>query len=182
MKSFFFLLLFFSFSNNTHAQVNSFTKYDTCHYLQQYEGTWLATAGTDTIRISLRYYRGYNGDFNSVIDRLLGWHEFKHGSSIVESNYSHRSMILPFDDSGIVLNEFSIALRLQYCNNNTLGNFLNGYIRDYSQAGELHMVKATLDSTKTIMTWKQNHGEFYGVWTGARGMTLPSSFVLIKQP
>ncbi len=182
MKTFFSLFILFALSNNASAQVNSYTKYDTCQYLQQYEGTWMAAVGSDTIRICLRYTRTYDVYFNTVLDRLWGWHEFKHGTSIVESNFTHRFMTIPFDKSLVGLNDYSISISLQICNNNTSDNFLVGYIRDSSQAGEIHIVKATLDSTKTIMTWKQNHSAGYGVFSGAYGMTLPSSFVLTKQP
>ncbi len=171
--------MLFALSNNASAQVNAYTKYDTCQYLKQYEGTWMSAVGLDTIRIYLRYNRTWEPYFNTVLDRLWGWHEFKQGHKVVESNYSRRFMTIPFDESGVSLDASSIIISLKFCEKTASGNYLSGIIRD-SSASEVYMVKATLYKTKTVMKWKQDRSEFFG--TDSLHMTLPSRFVLIKQP
>ncbi len=163
-----------------HAQLAVLTTFDTCHYLQQYEGEWRYTNGTDTIKMYMRYHRDYSLSFNSQSDNLYFWHEYKKGSLVIESNYAHRfdSLSYYYDDaSGI--DSSSGFLSHPVCGYSS--NCLTGIITDFSQSRELKVVTATLDSTKTVLHWKQRHSEGYGFTTGAYGMTLPRQFTLIKQ-
>jgi hypothetical protein len=172
-----FLILWLVAGLETQAQPAT-TDYDTsCPYLSRYAGEWMSVTGTDTIRIYLRVHKSYSENFNLVKTRIWGWHEYKQGNNIVESNYQHRFMNLPYYDDSIRRHEFSIFLQLKWCD--LALNTLVGTIADYSQASELKVVNAII--TGTTMTWKQRHGEGYGVFTGAYGMTLPKEFVLVKQ-
>lgn len=164
---------------NLFAQVN--IDYDTCNYLQQYAGEWKHINGQDTIRIYFRSLRTKSNEFNYINDRLWGWVEYKRGNTIIESNYQNRFDSIPYISRNYDFSKYSIRISLANCDNNTVNNPLVGRIRDSLQAGELHIVKATLDPTKTIMTWTQSHSECYGALTGAIGMTFPTNFVLIKQ-
>jgi hypothetical protein len=156
------------------------TDYDTsCPYLNRYTGEWMSVNGTDTIRIYLRVHKSYSENFNLVKTRIWGWHEYKQGNTIVESNYQHRFMQLPYYDDSIRSNQFSIFLQLKWCDLSL--NTLVGSITDYSQASEGKHITALVNPTGTSMTWKQRHEEGYGVFTGAYGMTLPKEFVLVKQ-
>lgn len=153
-------------------------RYDTCNNLQQYQGEWRYVNGKDTIRIYLRSHRSYTQHFNWVSDNLWGWHEYKKGSAIIESNYQYRFITLPYSVDTLSINLSSIWLsHSRDCNIIKL----TGRIWDYSQNNEIQMVTATLSNNNTIMTWKQEHGEGFGVFTGGSGMTLPKNFVLIKQ-
>ena len=179
MKKYIIIVLLLLNKFNSYSQTN--IEYDTCNYLQQYEGEWKHINGQDTIKIYLRTIRNFSPSPDYVNDRLWGWVEFKKGNTIIESNYQYRFATIPYNADNYDLNKYSIRISLANCNNNTLNNSLVGRIRDSLQAGELHVVKATLDPTKTIMTWTQSHSEWYGALTGARGITLPTNFVLIKQ-
>jgi hypothetical protein len=154
--------------------------YDTCRYLKQYEGEWRYENGIDTIRIYLRFHRDSSASFGSISDNLYGWHEYKKGNQIVESKYHNRFIPLPYNyDGSNSTDRRSIRLSLPFCNNDSLK--LTGTIIDSLQAKEMKIVTATLDPTSTIMTWKQEHAEGYGWFTGAYGMTLPRQFILKKQ-
>jgi hypothetical protein len=172
------LLLCLSLALCSQAQPAT-TDYDTCQYLNRYAGEWLYANGQDTIRICLRPHRSFSPDFNWINDRLWGWHEYKRGNVIVESNYQYRNMYLPYTrvSDSISVSKYSILISLPECD--PVHNTLTGLIRDYSQSGELKVVTAVV--TGSTMVWKQRHGEGYGVFTGAYGMTLPTAFVLIKQ-
>lgn len=156
-------------------------KYDTCNLVKQYVGEWMYSNGNDTIRIYLRYNKDISNTTSSpyISDKLLGWHEYKSGNTIVESNYLNRFMNLTnngdFDDTDFR----SIIFKLKDCSLSS--DTLIGSITDYVQAKEQHRVIATVNSTRTQIIWKQEHSEGYGAFTGARGMTLPKQFVLIKQ-
>ena len=175
------LLLMF-ISTTTNAQV-TITDYDTCQYLQQYDGEWRYTNGNDTIRIYLRYHRTANTTYYStttttITDRLWGWHEYKRGNIVIESNYQNRLLALPSE------NDFnpmfsSILLGLPNCADTS--KRLIGFITDYLQQKEWHVVRASLDATKTIMTWHQERGTSLNDPFAGMGMTLPANFILIKQ-
>ena len=156
------------------------TTFDTCQYIYQFNGEWMYANGNDTIRIFLRAQRNIYTDFNSLEDRVFGWHEYKQGNTIIESTYQNRFMAIPNVDT-ITNDSFSIWLKStgSHCNSNLIS--ASGTITDYLQAKEGKSVTVTLDATGTIMTWEQRHGEGYGLISGATGMTLPRLFTLIKQ-
>jgi hypothetical protein len=179
MKHLFFIFLVL-FSLQADAQS---VRYDTCQYSRQFEGEWWHVNGNDTIKIYLRYSKNHDvmPDGTEVIDdNLWGWHEYKRGSTIIESTYANRFMALPYEDT---LSNETTAIRLSMnsltCTTNN--RTAKGIITDYLQAKEGKYVKVTLDASSTIMTWKQSHMEGYGAFTGAYGMTLPKEFVLTKQ-
>jgi hypothetical protein len=173
-----FLILWLFVGLETQAQPAT-TDYDTCQYLNRYAGEWMHTNGQDTIRIYLRLHRSFSPDFGWVKDGLWGWHEYKRGNTIIESNYQFRNIYLPYiwlEDS-ISSSKYSVLLSLNECD--PAGSMLSGLIVDLSQADEPKVVNAVVSGT--TMTWKQRHGEGYGAFTGAYGMTLPKEFVLVKQ-
>lgn len=152
-------------------------EYDTCSAIKQYEGEWLSTNSQDTIKIYLRYHRQYSQNFHFVSDNLYGWIEYKRGATIVESTYEHRFDALPFYiDTNRV--KYSILL-WKSCDDTSA--ILRGTIIDFSQAKELHNVKATVNAITSEIDWEQQHREGYGLLTGATGMTLPRQFTLVKQ-
>jgi hypothetical protein len=157
------------------------TRYDTCQYLKQYTGEWISINGNDTIRIYLRTHRDYNPSNNLISDNIYGWHEYKRGNTIIESNYQYRFMILPYNyfSDSITIEQSSILMSPQACHPDSVK--IMGSITDYLQAKQMKIVTATLDPTRTIMTWKQEHSTGYGSLNGAYGMTLPRQFILKKQ-
>ena len=176
------VLLFLIINQQAKAQ-NIMTQYDTCQYLTQYEGEWMYTNNQDTIRIYLRTKRQYSNNHNHFSDKLYGWHEYKQGNTIIESNYANRFMYLPFYTDSLINNLPSIRL-LNYNCTLVNSNKLQGYITDLTQANEDHAVKTHMwggGYYLVYLLWKQSFVEFHGAWTGAYGMTLPREFILIKQ-
>lgn len=170
MKKIQVILITFLVALNLSAQS---TEYDTCQLLKQFEGVWQYSNGIDTINLYLRLHR--DPYLHYVNDRLWGWHEYKQGNNVIESNYQLRFMSLPASS----VDSFSCRLSLQYCLINS--DTLRGSITDYNQAKELHQVTAIVNPARTQMIWTQKHSEWYGAFTGATGMTLPKRFVLTKQ-
>jgi hypothetical protein len=178
VKSIMVLIVLVFAANEGKAQ-NSTTRYDTCQYTAQYAGEWRYINGNDTIRITLRPVRDYSSKFNNMIDNLYGWIEYKQGNVIIESTYSNRFMNLPFQADSRLTNTTSISLQMYKCCASCF--VMEGTIIDYHQAKEIHKVTATVNSTNTQMTWKQDFNEWHGAITGAYGMTLPREFILTRQ-
>jgi hypothetical protein len=169
----FVIISLFCLQFNSTAQI----KYDTCGYLHKFEGEWRNVNGNDTIRIYLVANRRFSTDHNSISDQLYGWHEYKQGNTIVESNYANRFMPITDVDT-ISVNSFSIGLRMH--NNADCSDTSRqvwGSIVDYNHSMDAKTVTAILDATGLFMTWHQDNGEPIGV----RGMTLPRDFILRKQ-
>ena len=151
-----------------------------CPYLQPFSGEWMCTNGQDTIRIYFRYHEmNFNMQQNDIRGRLFGWHEYKRGNTIVESNYANRFITLPslFDD--LSPSSYSILLVMPNCD--VSRQRIRGDITDLSQCGEHKDVTIIFNTTQTQLTWKQIQPTGFGFKTGCKGMTLPSNFVLTKQ-
>jgi hypothetical protein len=183
-KYIYILILLSSIKLNTLAQSSAMqTRFDTCNYLKQFTGEWVYANGLDTIKIYLRFHREQIAEFESatvIKDFLLGWHEYKQGNTIVESNYSHRLMYLPFNLDSLSNDYSSIYLTFNRqesgCGHGS--RKLNGIIKDYHPPkSESHDVDVVINSAGTTMTWKQQFAEWYKIPV----MTLPPNFVLIKQ-
>ena len=155
------------------------TRYDTCNKLQQYVGEWRYTNGADTIRIYLRYHK-YFAEVITVnyLDGLWGWHEYKTGNTVIQSNYQNRFVTLPSNATDSFLQINSIALSMPDCSDTS--HRLIGLIKDSNHPTSTYRIVATLDSTKTVMTWWQtfSRGSFHNPDTD---MTLPQEFILYKQ-
>ena len=183
MKKSILVFLFFLFNVKSFGQ--STTEYDTCNYLQQFEGEWKYANGTDTLKVYLRFHRRTfttETERTLIKDCLIGWHEYKQGNKIIESDYQYRFIALPTNISDIydkysVMINFNIVLNP--CSKNA--KKLHGVIKDYLQANQDKEVFAALNETNTRMTCKLWHGEWFGHGNGMVGMTLPSNFVLVKQ-
>ncbi len=187
VKHLYTLLLFvYFFTNTAFSQSQTFTKYDTCSALQQLEGEWLYQSGQEQIKIFLRYKRltSYGAETGSirdfVSDRLMGWVEYKVGSTIMESTYSNRYMTLVDNFNAYPVGSYSILLAYDHitgCNSDSLW----GMIRDYGHSNQRKIISAKLTNNNQTITWTQNHSEGYGAFNGDYGMTLPRQFVLTKQ-
>jgi len=151
-----------------------------CPALQAFHGEWRYVNGQDTIKIYLRS-NDYTitGDGPVTIAKLWGWHEFKQGNTIIESNYSNRFLALPTNSNNVVANSYSISLQMPQCN--VSRQKLIGNIHDLSQCYESKVVTITFNTSQTQLNWKQTHPTGFGFMTGCKGMTLPSNFVLTKQ-
>ena len=155
-----------------------------CPALNSFTGEWLYTNGQDTIRIYLRsndYTILVDGaaTANTTIAKLWGWHEYKQGNTIVESNYDNRFMVLPTNSNNVITNSYSISLQLPQCDLNT--GKLIGNIVDISQCYERKNVTIQFNPALNQFIWKQVQPTGFGFSTGCKGMTLPPEFVLTKQ-
>jgi hypothetical protein len=185
MKKIFFLVLVLFVKITTAQTTGMVTEYDTCNHLRQYEGEWVYANGLDTIKIFLRFHRRQyvqSDRHRSITDYLVGWHMRKQGNLVIESNYQHRFIDLPFNLENFSSNYYSISLRfaerINTCGWNS--RHLSGRIVDYNELKRLQAVKIELNSAKTIMTWKQQHTDNYG-GPFSTAMTLPAEFNLVRQ-
>jgi hypothetical protein len=163
-------------------------EYDTCNlqYYNKFEGNWIYINGADTIRITLRKHRFQyqnqppGSTTIDVMDKLFGWHEYKQGSNVIESNYAFRNISLPLYDFP---HGDSVSIGLSFirgtCSDTT--RKLKGNITDYSQSDEVKQVWITLSPDGNTLYWKQEHSEGFGAFTGAYGMTLPRQFTLTRE-
>ena len=97
MKNIIIITLIF-LSNSIKAQSSI------CPTLNSFVGEWRYVNGQDTIRIYLRtgdYTILTDGVRNTSIAMLFGWHEFKSGNTIIESNYTNGNMTLPTNSTGL---------------------------------------------------------------------------------
>lgn len=172
----------FTLFSNANAQIKF--NYDTCQHLRQFEGEWKYANGQDTIKIYLRYHRFQlsQDETRFVHDALIGWHEYKHANIIVESDYNKRFATLPYNFDPFY-RQFSINLNFDIIKNqcSMTSRMLHGEITDFLEANQGKEVFATVNAAGTIMTWKQQHLEWYGHGNGMVGMTLAPNFVLVKQ-
>lgn len=188
-----FLILFFLI-NNAVSQVTAPPYFDTCQYLQPLQGEWMNVNGNDTIRIYLRYHRNFDSDpetYNSTMDQLWGWVEYKQGNNIIMSDYQKRFSTLPYNLDDLTPRLRSIILSagrgghrvvpLGYvgCTDPILD--LGGSIRDIVRCNSDKTVMASVNPQGTQMIWKleQPTALLDDMWCG--GLTLPAEFVLVKQ-
>ena len=178
MRKIFFLIIILLITITTQTKAQSTQPYN-CPALQTFNGEWRYVNGNDTLRVYLRYHQCFSPGINKISGDLYGWHEFKKGNQVIESDYEKRFMPLPVNYNDFSQNSFSILLTSTGCD--TTSHRLRGTIMDISQARELKDVTIFFNPTITQLQWSQEHGEWYGAFTGAKGMTLPRSFVLTKQ-
>lgn len=155
------------------------TTYYLCPALQAFNGEWRYVNGQDTIRIYLRYHEfTSNNPTPNTRGSLFGWHEYKRGNTVIESDYTNRFMTLATDFYNIGLNSYSILLSSNAaCDTST--HRLRGQIKDLLQTRESKPVTIQFNAAKTEIQWHQRQG--YGIFSPASPMTLPPDFVLIKQ-
>jgi hypothetical protein len=168
------ILCFVCLSTLSKAQSNL------CPALQAFTGEWRYVNGQDTIRIYLRANDyAINGPSAVAIGKLWGWHEYKRGNTIIESNYSNRFMTLPANSGNVVETSYSISLQMPQCDINR--HRLIGNLADLSQCRESKPVIISFNAAQTQLTWSQRSRTGFGYGTGCYGMTFPRTFVLIKQ-
>lgn len=196
MKKIFLLLLIMTSTSisTIHAQGTRPPYFDTCQYLQPLQGEWMNVNGNDTIRIYLRYHRNFESDpetFNSTIDELWGWVEYKQGNNVLVSDYSNRFASLPYNVDDVTTGLRSIVLSAGIggyrmvavgynpCTNPIIN--LGGFFIDRVRCNTDKHIMATVNSQGTQMIWQleQQTAWLDSAWCG--GFTLPEYFTLTKQ-
>jgi hypothetical protein len=176
------IITFSSFALLVFTKINAQTyipSIDTCNHLLQLAGEWRYTNGNDTIKMYFRYHK-YFAQVVTVDykDELWGWHEYKSGNTVIQSNYQHRNDVLPFNTTITDYDLNSINITLVDCSDTA--TFLKGYLLDSHHPTSTYRVAATLNPAKNIMTWWHTWvaGSFHNP---DKGMTLPREFILYKQ-
>jgi hypothetical protein len=166
------------------AQVTQPPYIDTCQYLSPLQGEWMNVSGSDTIRIFLRHHRWVDFDpetYNSTVNQLWGWVEYKQGNNIIMSDYANRFSILPYNIENVTpgLRSINLWTGRDGCTNPQIK--LEGAFRDIIRCRQKKNIMATVNSSSTQMTWKlvQPTALLDSMWCG--GMTLPQEFTLTKQ-
>jgi hypothetical protein len=187
MKKIFFIILAFV-SGDINAQKLEL-RYDTCSALQLRAGEYRYVNGQDTIKIFLRYHRSFDANVNTIWDNLWGWHEYKQGNTIIQSNYQNRFMNLPYNTSYLDKTDYSITLSFwPFDDDPVLQRPLQGHIWDDAYYYKFLDVSVTFTINKLgqpIILWNQKfrgtHGyPIFNTTPPPLTMTLPSSFVLQK--
>jgi len=186
MKALLFLLVIFFSTSNLKAQVYNQSEYDTCSYYNQFVGEWRYVNGNDTVRFYfkvLRYISEGIGDYDFKLyrDDLIGWHEYKQGNNIIESNYQNRFLPL----SSCILYapplKYSIDLNFwkEYGSCNSSSRILIGEFVDISRMGQWCQAKVEINPAITEMHFL--HWPHAPCKVQPCGTTLPAEMTLIKQ-
>lgn len=174
MKNIIIAIILTGFAFNAKAQSTI------CPSINAFAGEWRYVNGQDTLKIYLRPsdYTVLGVGSPTPIAKLWGWHEYKKGNTVIESNYSNRFIALPANSQNNTV-DYSVSLQMPECDDNR--QKLIGYINDITQCMELKSVAIIFNAAKTQLTWLQRHSEGFGYISGCKGMTLPGNLVLTKQ-
>lgn len=162
------------FASKATAQL---TIYDTCQAIRPYEGEWRNISGQDTIKVYLRVHTFYSQIINTYEAEILGWHEYKSGSTVIQSDYSHRFDALPLNFHQKPQIMFSIGLNGGSCR--PIINNLYGAMTDYTKQRCQNWAITRINSN-TIQVF-QVPCEVIDEFSFIPGFTLPQSFILTKQ-
>ena len=173
------------FKDSVKAQNNYQTKYDTCNYYRQFEGEWRYINGNDTVRVYLKtlriYFSPIDLDGGLFRDDLIGWHEYKQGNNIIESNYQSR--FLPLSSCILYAPPLKYSIDLNFWKEfgscNTSSRILVGDFVDISRIGQWCQAKAEINPAITEMHFV--HWPHAPCKVQPCGTTLPAEMTLIKQ-
>lgn len=189
-------IILFTFLNTykADAQITRLPYYDTCQYLQLLQGEWMNANGNDTIRIYLRYHRNFYSDpetYNSTIDELWGWVEYKQGNTVIMSDYANRFATLPYNLDDLIPGLRSIILTAGKGGHRVISAGYVGCVNPVVDLSGILIDRLRCNSDKTIMAIVNTQGTIMtcrleqptslvdSLWCG--GLTLPSEFILLKQ-
>ncbi len=179
MKTVFISLIFIVAILGTNNKVDAqIAIYDTCNNLRQLDGEWKYVNGTETLKVYFRTKVFHSLSYNNFNASLIGWHELTNGSTIIQSDYSHRFDSLPTDFLSRKNLIYSINLGYSDCNNPI--DTLTGVMIDQNKNNRLQYWMVSRISPTTIKV-KQTAGEGLSTVTYIPGFTLPQTFVLVKQ-
>lgn len=190
----YFLLISIFFSIQGNTQVTRPPYFDTCQYLQSFQGEWMNVNGSDTIRIYLRFHRNFYSDpetYNSTMDELWGWIQYKQGNNIIMSDYDNRFATLPYNVEDVTPGLRSIILSpgkgghqvvpvgYEPCTNPIIN--IRGSITDRLRCNSSKSISAIVNPQGTEMSWNivQPTALLDSAWCA--GYTLPQNFILVKQ-
>lgn len=176
-----FLKIAFLFFVSCSAKAQTGSIYN-CPYLKQYEGEWRYVNGIDTIKVYFRVHRTHDIETNNISDDLIGWHEYKHGNTLIESNYQNRFETLYYEMDAQLTHWPSASIHIWMVNcGNEHSYRMEGIMADLTLGPQWsNGFNITIDPSRTMLTWKM-WPEHRLMASDPDYMTLPSDFVLVKQ-
>lgn len=138
--------------------------------LDKFVGTWIWSSGTDTVKIILKKENiQFSGDSYRG-DRIIGFHLYKRGTTIVESSIAHQNTNWAANKTTILAGTESDFI-------------LTGTFRDLSLSKSVHLL-ITLNSSHNaiVLKMKEIPGLRHGVRpTTFNTFTIPNNITLTKQ-
>jgi hypothetical protein len=167
------LVILIVISKNNIAQYITPGSYEINNTLSRFEGSWLWNNGTDTVWLNMQKQKVHFSDVPFDQDVLVGWHKYKKGNTIIESNYTNIGI------------QYTPSTRL---NSSIFGsnapatdsNLFEGTINDISKNKAISLT-LTLNSAQNQLIWKTENipGTTYGNFDYS--FTLPTLMTFIKQ-
>lgn len=175
MKSLTFYIVFVAviiFTMPVFAQYPVPGGYDVNNTLTRFEGTWRWVNGQDTVWIYMQKQKINYSEIPYDADKIVGWHKYKKGNVIVESNYQF---------TGTSYNQQPGNVSL-YCGNKPSidPNFLEGMVTDITKAKKVDLT-LTLNAGQDQLQWKTTNPQGTKLRPYNYGYTLPTQMTLIKQ-
>lgn len=157
-----------------HAQATNFPKGGDIivnNSLNNFIGDWRWVSGTDTIIIKLKKERILFSGFNFYCDYLIGYHQYKQGSTIIESNMQYAWYA------------YSAGYASIYAQNDrgASGNIVDGHIRDLSKGKKVEAIKMVFNASLTEMIFTISYTEGVKI-NEIPGITLPNNITFVKLP
>jgi hypothetical protein len=165
-------LIFFGLAiqQNAKAQIPAAGSYTANTTMGAFHGTWQWTSGNDTVKIYLAtkpVYFPISGGF--TMERLVGWHLYKRGNTVIESSYNYIN---------------NVDQRTMLGGNNEYPTVANIFFKDISKGkdGELTL---KLNAAQNQLIWRSTEHQGMRIYGGNQtvppaGLTLPRNMVLTK--
>lgn len=136
--------------------------------LSKFVGTWIWVNGTDTVKVVLKKENVLFSMINIRQDVIVGYHEYKRGNVIIETNLA---------DTNHVFNTKKTSILASNDNSN---DTLTGTIQDITEKKLLNII-LVLNVAQNQLVWQTNNtmGLYNG--TNRKKFTLPRSIILTKQ-
>ena len=150
---------------------------DTCQYVHEFDGEWKNITGSDTIVVYFRSKNLYSTLHDKYRTTEFGWHEYKKGSTLIQSDYSHRFDTLPFLEEDRSNVNYSISLSFLECFTPLIN--LYGAMKDYAINNSNQNWRVKKINNNTLMV-KQINSEAMATIYHTSGYTLPIVFYLYR--
>ena len=105
----------------------------------------------------MRVNNFYSIPNNTITGELLGWHEYKIGNSVIESDYSQRFDVLPtnFSQKGAIVFSLNIVASTGNSECSTVLTMLHGSMRDFNKYNKYQILKITRISQNIIQVHQE---------------------------
>lgn len=169
------MIVFIGVSFKSAGQIKR--SFDTCQTLRQFDGEWIGIHSDDTIKVFFRTHKFESQDFSEVSSELLGWHEYKKGNSLVQSDYSKRRDDISKRAKEKTKRINSINLRLSNCFDSS--GYLYGFMNDFNK-GRCQRWRIDRIANGKLRVSQTMCGNVIGQ-EFRTGYTLPQTFILTRR-